>query len=154
RALGVSLDDVIVATKIILEFSPKPGRSFVSSDSTQYITPDIYVYKVGPEYVITLNEDGMPKLRVSSYYRNLLSSAKQSQKDGDAKPNGNITKDYIQDKLRSAVWLIRSIHNRQKTIYKVATSIVKHQRDFFDKGVGYLKPMILKDVAADIGMHE
>jgi RNA polymerase sigma-54 factor len=145
RGLGVSMDEVIVATKIILEFEPKPGRSFMSSDNTQYITPDIYVYKVGGEYVITLNEDGMPKLRVSSYYKNVLSSAKQ---------DGNVTKEYIQDKLRSAVWLIRSIHNRQKTIYKVTESIVKHQKDFFDKGVGYLKPMILKDVAADIGMHE
>lgn len=145
RSLGVSMEEVIVATKIILEFEPKPGRSFVSSDNTQYITPDIYVYKVGGEYVITLNEDGMPKLRVSSYYKNVLQSAKQ---------DGNVTKEYIQDKLRSAVWLIRSIHNRQKTIYKVTESIVKHQRDFFDKGVGYLRPMILKDVAADIGMHE
>ncbi|MEW6057080.1 MAG: RNA polymerase factor sigma-54 [Bdellovibrionota bacterium] len=145
RSLSVTLDEVIVATKIILEFEPKPGRSFVSSDNTQYITPDIYVYKVGGEFVITLNEDGMPKLRVSSYYRNVLSSAKQE---------GNVTKEYIQDKLRSAVWLIRSIHNRQKTIYKVTESIVKHQRDFFEKGVGFLKPMILKDVAADIGMHE
>ena len=145
RALGVSMDEVIVATKIILEFEPKPGRSFMTSDNTQYITPDIYVYKVGGEFVITLNEDGMPKLRVSSYYKNVLQSAKQ---------DGNVTKEYIQDKLRSAVWLIRSIHNRQKTIYKVTESIVKHQRDFFDKGVGYLKPMILKDVAADIGMHE
>jgi len=145
RALGISMDEVIVATKIILEFEPKPGRSFVASDNTQYITPDIYVYKVGGEFVITLNEDGMPKLRVSSYYKNVLSSAKQ---------DGNVTKEYIQDKLRSAVWLIRSIHNRQKTIYKVTESIVKHQKDFFEKGVGYLKPMILKDVAADIGMHE
>lgn len=145
RSLGVSMEEVIVATKIILEFEPKPGRSFMSSDNTQYITPDIYVYKVGGEFVITLNEDGMPKLRVSSYYKNVLSSAKQ---------DGNVTKEYIQDKLRSAVWLIRSIHNRQKTIYKVTESIVKHQRDFFEKGVGFLKPMILKDVAADIGMHE
>lgn len=145
RALGVPMEEVIVATKIILELEPKPGRSFVGGDNTQYITPDIYVYKVGGEFVITLNEDGMPKLRVSSYYRNVLSSAKQE---------GNVTKEYIQDKLRSAVWLIRSIHNRQKTIYKVTESIVKHQRDFFEKGVGYLKPMILKDVAADIGMHE
>ncbi|MBI3543792.1 MAG: RNA polymerase factor sigma-54 [Deltaproteobacteria bacterium] len=145
RALGISMDEVIVATKIILEFEPKPGRSFMASDNTQYITPDIYVYKVGGEFVITLNEDGMPKLRVSSYYKNVLQSAKQ---------DGNVTKEYIQDKLRAAVWLIRSIHNRQKTIYKVTESIVKHQRDFFDKGVGYLKPMILKDVAADIGMHE
>jgi RNA polymerase sigma-54 factor len=128
RALGVPMEEIVVATKIILEFEPKPGRSFVGSDNTQYITPDIYVYKVGGEFVITLNEDGMPKLRVSSYYKNVLSNAKAE---------GNVTKEYIQDKLRAAVWLIRSIHNRQKTIYKVTESIVKHQRDFFDKGVDF-----------------
>lgn len=154
KALGVSLEDVITATKVILELEPKPGRSFVTMDNTQYITPDIYVYLVANEYVIMLNEDGMPKLRVSSYYKNVLSGAKQGGGSAEGKKEGAITKEYIQDKLRSAVWLIRSIHNRQKTIYKVTESIVKHQKDFFEKGVGFLKPMILKDVAADIGMHE
>ncbi|MGE4232410.1 MAG: RNA polymerase factor sigma-54 [Bacteriovoracia bacterium] len=153
RALGVSLDEVIAATKVIMEFEPKPGRSFVSADNTQYITPDIYVYKVGGEFVIQLNEDGMPKLRVSNYYKSLLQQAGVGKKS-EQPENKVVAKDYIQDKLRNAVWLIRSIHNRQKTIFKVTESIVKYQREFFDKGVGYLKPMILKDVAQDIGMHE
>ncbi|MBY0471330.1 RNA polymerase factor sigma-54 [bacterium] len=147
KALSIPLDQVIEATKLILEFEPKPGRSFHASD-TQYITPDIYVYKVAEEFVIVLNEDGMPKLRISPYYKNILASA---QKDGS---NSKVTKEYVQDKLRAAVWLIRSIHNRQKTIYKVTEAIVKRQRDFFEKGVQQLKPMILKDVANDIGMHE
>ncbi len=160
RALGVSLDAVIEATKIILELEPKPGRSFVASDNTQYITPDIYVYKVGGEYAISLNEDGMPKLRVSGYYKDVLASVRNNKAvpseatEAGATPKNTLTKEYIQEKLRSAVWLIRSIHNRQKTIYKVTESIVKHQKEFFDKGVGYLKPMILKNVANDIGMHE
>ncbi|MBI2604868.1 MAG: RNA polymerase factor sigma-54 [Deltaproteobacteria bacterium] len=155
KALGVTYDEVIEATKVILELEPKPGRSFVTSDNTQYITPDIYVYRVANEFVISLNEDGMPKLRISSYYKNVLSNAKkEALKDGGVKASSGLTKDYIQDKLRSAVWLIRSIHNRQKTIYKVTESIVKHQREFFEKGVSALKPMILKDVATDIGMHE
>ncbi len=145
KVIGVPLDKVIEATKLILEFEPKPGRSFHTAD-TQYITPDIYVYKLAEEFVIVLNEDGMPKLRISPYYRNILASAQRDQ--------NKVTKEYVQDKLRSAVWLIRSIHNRQKTIYKVTEAIVKRQRDFFDKGVQYLKPMILKDVANDIGMHE
>lgn len=145
RALSLSTDKVIDATRLILEFEPKPGRSFHSSD-TQYITPDIYVYKLADEFVIVLNEDGMPKLRISPYYKNVLASAKRDQ---NAK-----TKEYVQEKLRSAVWLIRSIHNRQKTIYKVTEAIVKRQHDFFEKGVQLLKPMILKDVANDIGMHE
>jgi RNA polymerase sigma-54 factor len=145
KALSIGLDKVIDATRLILEFEPKPGRSFHTSD-TQYITPDIYVYKLAEEFVIVLNEDGMPKLRISPYYKNILSNA---QKDGN-----KTTKEYVQDKLRSAVWLIRSIHNRQKTIYKVTDAIVKRQREFFEKGVQFLKPMILKDVASDIGMHE
>ncbi len=145
RAMSIPLDKVVEATKLILELEPKPGRSFHSSD-TQYITPDIYVYKVGDEFVIVLNEDGMPKLRISPYYKNILAAAQKDQ--------NKVTKEYVQDKLRSAVWLIRSIHNRQKTIYKVTEAIVRRQRDFFEKGVQLLKPMILKDVANDIGMHE
>jgi len=145
KALSLPLEKIIEATKLILEFEPKPGRSFHTSD-TQYITPDIYVYKVAEEFVIVLNEDGMPKLRISPYYKNILASAQKDQ--------NKVTKEYVQDKLRSAVWLIRSIHNRQKTIYKVTEAIVKRQRDFFEKGVQHLKPMILKDVANDIGMHE
>lgn len=145
KALSLPLEKVIEATKLILEFEPKPGRSFNPGD-TQYITPDIYVYKVADEFMIVLNEDGMPKLRISPYYKSILASAQKDQ--------NKVTKEYVQDKLRSAVWLIRSIHNRQKTIYKVTEAIVRRQRDFFEKGVQHLKPMILKDVANDIGMHE
>ena len=143
RALNVSTDRVVEIVKLIHELEPKPGRSFAVID-TQYITPDVYVYKVGEEYVIVLNEDGLPKLKISSFYKNLLNT-----KDASA-----LTKDYIQDKLRSAVWLIRSIHQRQRTIYKVTESIVKHQKEFFEKGLRHLKPMVLRDVADDIGMHE
>ncbi len=148
KTLGVSLTAVTDATRVIMEFEPKPGRNFVSGD-THYITPDIYVYKVADEFVISLNEDGLPKLRISPYYKSVLQNAK-----ADPTKSSKDTKDYVQEKLRSAVWLIRSIHNRQKTIYKVTDAIVKRQRDFFDKGVQMLKPMILKDVANDIGMHE
>jgi RNA polymerase sigma-54 factor len=149
KAVQKTLPEVIEATKIILEFEPKPGRAFQASDA-QYITPDIYVYKVGEEYAIVLNEDGMPKLRISSYYRDILSGNKTTTPTIESKN----TKEYVQDKLRSAMWLIRSIHNRQKTIYKVTEAIVQRQRDFFEKGVDTLKPMVLKDVANDIGMHE
>lgn len=153
KTVNLPLDKIIEATKLILEFEPKPGRSFHTSD-TQYITPDIYVYKVGDEFVIVLNEDGMPKLRISPYYKNILAAAQSGTGSGSDKDKNKLTKEYVQDKLRSAVWLIRSIHNRQKTIYKVTEAIVKRQRDFFEKGVQLLKPMILKDVANDIGMHE
>ena len=152
KILGQSTEKIIQSTRLILELEPKPGRSFQSSD-TQYISPDIYVYKLAEEFVIVLNEDGMPKLRLSPYYKNIL-SAVQNDKSAEDKSKNKITKEYVQEKLRSAVWLIRSIHNRQKTIYKVTEAIVKRQRDFFEKGVQQLKPMILKDVANDIGMHE
>jgi RNA polymerase sigma-54 factor len=101
---------------------------------------------MGDEFVIVLNEDGLPKLRISSFYREALT------KKGDE--ISGLTKDYIQNKLRSAVWLIRSIQQRQRTIYKVVESIIGFQLDFLEKGIAYLKPMVLRDVAADIGMHE
>ena len=130
--------------KIVYSMEPKPGRAFAPTE-THYITPDIYVYKVGDEYVVSLNEDGLPRLKISNFYRNRLKQEGSKDKS---------ERDYIQEKLKSAVWLIKSIHQRQRTIYKVAESIVKHQRDFFDKGPEYLKPMILRDIANDIGMHE
>ncbi|MEZ4704779.1 MAG: RNA polymerase factor sigma-54 [Bdellovibrionota bacterium] len=143
KSLKVSEDEVIEAVKFIQRLDPKPGRQFYD-ESMQYITPDIYVYMVNHEPVIAQNEDGLPKLRVSNYYQDFLRGKKVNEQ----------TKEYIQDKLRSAIWLIRSIHQRQRTIYKVTESIVKIQRDFLEKGVGALKPMVLKDVAEDIGMHE
>ncbi len=145
KTLGISMEDVIERVKIIEELEPKPGREFGGAPS-HYIIPDIYVVKRGEEYVVMLNEDGLPKLKISGFYKSLLDEsavAKQAE-----------TKEYIQGKLRSAVWLIRSIHQRQRTIYRVTESIVKQQKDFFDKGVAFLKPMVLRDVANDIGMHE
>jgi len=144
QALGVSFDDVLAAVGIITGMEPKPGRQF-SDEDPQYISPDIFVYKIGDEFVIVLNEDGMPKLRVSAFYKQALNQ------EG---PFASRTKDYIQSKLRSAVWLIRSIHQRQRTIYRVVDSIVRYQRDFLESGITHLKPMVLRDVAEDIGMHE
>lgn len=143
KDMNLSMEEVIDMCKIINSMEPKPGRRFASAD-THYVTPDVYVYKLADEYVVALNEDGMPKLKVSSFYRNML----------QAKGTKGETQDYIQDKLRSAVWLIKSIHQRQRTIYKVAESIVKHQPEFFEKGPAFIKPMILRDIANDIEMHE
>ncbi len=144
KAMNRDLEEIVEMTKIIYTMDPKPGRQFLSND-TQYVSPDVYVYKVGDEYMVSLNEDGMPRLRISNFYKNVL------QGKG---AKGDTTQEYIQDKLRAAVWLIKSIHQRQRTIYKVTESIVKHQRDFFEKGPGFIKPMILRDIANDIGMHE
>lgn len=144
KTMNIDMEDVIELCKIIFSMDPKPGRIYMPQD-THFVTPDVYVYKVGDEYMVSLNEDGLPRLRISNLYKNILK--------GD-KPQGKGAQEYIQEKLRSAVWLIKSIHQRQRTIYKVTESIVKHQTDFFEKGPAHIKPMILRDIAADIGMHE
>ncbi|MBF0528153.1 MAG: RNA polymerase factor sigma-54 [Deltaproteobacteria bacterium] len=143
RQLKVPKEAVYEAEKVILFLEPRPGRQFTTEES-QYISPDVYVYKIGQEYVIVLNEDGLPKLKISQHYRDMLT-------DGFS---NNQAKDYLQTKLRGAMWLIRSIHQRQRTIYRVTESIFKFQRAFLEKGVEYLKPLVLRDVAEDVGLHE
>jgi RNA polymerase sigma-54 factor len=142
KKLGVSLEEVGEALRVIQTLEPKPGRS-VSDEEPRYITPDIYVDRIDGQWVIQLNEDGLPKLRVNSFYKDALGQGGSAE-----------AKEYVQNKLRSALWLIRSIHQRQRTIYKVTESIVKHQTEFLDQGIAHLKPMVLRDVAEDVGMHE
>ncbi len=144
KGLGISWEEVVQASRLISVLDPRPGRAY-SEENIQYVIPDVYVYKIGDDYVVVLNEDGLPKLRINPYYRDILRD--QAQYDGEAK-------DYINEKIRSALWLIKSIHQRQRTIYRVTKSIVRFQRDFLDRGVAYLKPMVLKDVAMDVNMHE
>lgn len=144
KKLGVPTARVMEAVKLISDLEPKPGRAF-AVDEPQTIIPDVFIYKIEGDYVIALNEDEIPRLKINALYRNILSSHSSSQ-EGDRK--------YIQDKLKSAVWLIKSIYQRQKTIYKVTESIVKFQQEFLDNGVNYLKPLVLRDVAEDIQMHE
>jgi RNA polymerase sigma-54 factor len=144
RATGRSIEDVAAAAQVIASLEPRPGRAF-GGDEPVYITPDIYVTKVGDEFHIVLNEDGLPKLRINNLYRDVLARDKSVAKD---------TRDYVQDKVRSALWLIKSIHQRQRTIYKVMESIMRHQREFFERGIAHLRPLNLRDVADDIGMHE
>jgi RNA polymerase sigma-54 factor len=144
KVLKTNIEDIISAVNVIIGLDPRPGLQFLDEEP-QYITPDIYVYKLDDNFVIMLNDDGMPKLRVNPFYKSAI-------KNGKKMPDN--VKDYVQEKMRSATWLIRSIHQRQKTIYKVMESILKFQRVFFDKGIEYLKPMVLRDVAEDIEMHE
>jgi len=140
RALELDVEDVIEYHKMILELEPHPGRNF-TTDEPRYITPDVYVVKVAGDWQVLLNEDGIPDLRVSRYYEKVLQ--KGSKED----------QEYIQDKLRGAQFLIQSINRRRTTIRQVMESILKFQRDFFDKGVEHLKPLILEDVAQDIDRH-
>ncbi|WDP88666.1 MAG: RNA polymerase factor sigma-54 [Desulfobacter sp.] len=144
KALKISVEDVRAAVKIIQYLEPKPGRKFATEEPA-YITPDIYVYKVGDDFKIVMNDDGLPKLRISRFYREAVADGKKIPKE---------TKAYLNEKMQSASWLIKSIHQRQKTIYLVMESIIKFQREFFEKGIAYLRPLILKDIAEDIEMHE
>lgn len=145
KTMKLDLQIVIELCDIITSMDPKPGRVFSTSD-VHYISPDVYVHKAGDEYLVSLNEEGLPRLRVSNLYKQLL---KEKKTEGSKE-----TQDYVQDKLRSAVWLIKSIQQRQRTIYRVTESIVKFQREFFDHGPQHIKPMILRDIAEDIEMHE
>jgi RNA polymerase sigma-54 factor len=145
KTLGIDMKTLEGIVELIKHLDPKPGRKY-SNERAIYVEPDVYVHKVGDEYVIVLNEDGMPKLRINSGYRSMLNSM-DSKQDGE-------TVNYIKDKIRSAVWLIKSLDQRQRTIYKVAESIVKHQREFLEKGIDFLRPLVLRDVADDIQMHE
>lgn len=142
KSLGLTLDQVIENVATIAELDPIPARQF-GSGASQYIVPDVYVFKLGEEWVTSLNEEGLPRLRVSDFYKEMA----------DSKLKGD-DKEYVQDKLKSASWLIKSIQQRQRTIFRVTESIVKRQLDFFEKGVQHLVPMVLKDIAADIEMHE
>ncbi len=137
-------DELKSAIETIMSFDPKPGRVY-SDEEPQYVSPDVYVVKVDDEFVVLLNDEGLPKLRISPYYMECIKHPERLTPEA---------RDYIQNKLKSANWLIKSIHQRQRTIYRVAESIVRLQRDFFEKGPGHLKPMVLRDVAADVGMHE
>ena len=144
KSLGASLDEVFASAKIISGLDPRPGSSFGQED-VHYIVPDIFVHKVGSEYVVVLNDEGLPNLKINSFYRSALSGSTAVDKEAG---------EYIQDKMRGAVWLIKSIHQRQRTIYRVAKSIIKFQREFLDLGIEHLKPLVLRDVATDIDMHE
>ncbi len=144
RELQRPIEEIAAAANLVAQLEPRPGRAF-GGDEPIYITPDIYVHKVGDEFHIVLNEDGLPKLKINSLYRDVLAKDRSVAKE---------TREYVQEKVRSAMWLIKSIHQRQRTIYRVMESIIRYQRDFFERGVAYLKPLNLRDVADDIGMHE
>ncbi len=145
KALGVTVEEVFQATKIIEDLEPKPGRPFANTQNFS-IVPDVFVEKNDDgEWVVLLNDDGLPRMRITPYYKQMMASSQ----GGTAE-----TKAYLDEKLRAAQWVIRSIEQRNRTIVKVVSSIVKFQREFFEKGVQHLRPLVLKQVAEDIGMHE
>jgi RNA polymerase sigma-54 factor len=142
KTLGVSLDQVLLEMELIKRLDPKPGRKY-SSEEAQPVVPEVTIDKVGDDYMIRFEDDGLPHLRINRTYRQMMES-KDSSKE---------TRDYIKERFRSAVDLLKNIEHRRQTIYRVCQSIVDRQRDFLDQGIEHLKPMMLKDVAEDIGMH-
>jgi RNA polymerase sigma-54 factor len=140
--LKTDLNEILDALHIIRKFIPKPGISF-NSEAIDYIAPDLVVIKTDKGYDVSLNDEGVPDIKINAFYQNLLKTTKEDQ-----------TKEYLEEKYRSALWLIKSIDQRRQTIYKVGKSIIKLQKSFLDHGLSYLQPMVLKDVAKDIEMHE
>ncbi len=144
RQYNSPMDDILAAIKVIEGLEPKPARNFAASNPS-YIIPDVFIIKAEDDYQIILNDEGLPRLRLNSFYKKLFLSKNSLTKE---------ERQFIEEKLRSAVWLLKSLDQRNKTIYKVSECILNFQRDFFDKGVSYLKPLNLRDVAQCIGMHE
>jgi len=139
------IEQVIEAYRLIMTLEPKPGREFISNPSHHYIIPDVYIYQKDGEYKVALNSAGMPRLRISNYYKDLSNTMED---------DGSLTKDYILEKVKAGQWLLKSIEQRQKTIYRVTKSILRFQKQFFEKGIHFLRPLVLKNVAEDIDVHE
>ena len=142
RDLRAKPEEMRALLELLGTLEPRPGRCY-SGDDARYITPDVYVHKVGDEYTVVVNEDGLPRLRVSNFYKHALSDT-----------HGKEAKEYLQEKMRQAVWMIRSIHQRQSTIQRVTESIMRFQRTFLDGGIAFLRPLVLRQVAEDCGLHE
>ncbi|NWF98207.1 MAG: RNA polymerase factor sigma-54 [Nitrospirae bacterium] len=141
---GVTVEDVMAAVKIIEGLEPKPGRTF-SDVSTNYITPDVFIIKTEDGYQIILNDEGIPKLRISNYYRQLIMQENDLPKE---------ERQFLLDRMRSATGLLKSLDQRNRTIYRVTEILLELQKDFFEKGSDYMKPLTLRDVAANLNLHE
>ena len=146
RKLKITLEEVLRLVAMICSMDPKPGSVF-TQERVQPIVPDVFIVKQGSDYKVVLNEDGMPRLRINNLYKEVMGGLKRGVKAEEGKQ-------YVRERVQSATWLIKSIEQRQKTVEKVAQSIVDYQREFFDKGINYLKPLVLRQVADDVEMHE
>ncbi|MBM3292908.1 MAG: RNA polymerase factor sigma-54 [Candidatus Aminicenantes bacterium] len=144
KALGASLSDVRYHLEVIKGLDPAPGRKY-SLDRPAYVVPDILVQKEGDHLRISLNDEGIPRLRINAYYRQLLAKALKDNPEAYR---------YLKDKMKKALWFLRSLDQRDQTIYKVASAVVERQRDFLEKGIEGLRPLTLLEIAQEIGVHE
>lgn len=141
--LGTTCAEVQAAVDLIRTLDPKPGRRFGFPDETRYVIPDVVVERVGDEYVVIVNEGPIPRLLVSNQYRQMLGS----HVEGEARR-------FVEERVQSALWLIKAIEQRRMTLYRVTEAIVRFQRDFFDRGPRHLRPLTLREVAEAVGVHE
>ncbi|MGZ5495355.1 MAG: RNA polymerase factor sigma-54 [Candidatus Aminicenantales bacterium] len=144
RVLGVPLGEIRERIDLIKSLDPAPGRKY-TEEKTSYVVPDIIVSKEGDEWAIALNDEGLPRLRISAYYRQLLGKAAQGEPEAYR---------FLKDRLKKALWFMRSLDQRNQTIYKVARFIVDRQKEFFEKGIDFIRPLTLMEIAQDIGVHE
>ncbi|MBS3818768.1 RNA polymerase factor sigma-54 [bacterium] len=144
KKLGVALDAIKSRIDVIKELDPAPGQKY-AHEKTNYVVPDILVRKENSEYEIILNDEGLPHLRINNYYKSLLSKASKENPEAYR---------YMKDKMKKAFWFLRSLDQRNQTIYKVAKYIVEKQKDFIEKGIEWIKPLTLIDLAQEIGVHE
>jgi RNA polymerase sigma-54 factor len=143
RLLELTTEEVQKAVERIGQLEPKPGRDFYPDDQ-QYVMPEVFVEKSGDDYVITTNNDAVPRLRISNLYKDLMAQPQSTQD----------VRDYIRDKIRAGKFLIKSLHQRQQTIVNIAREIVNRQREFLEKGIAHLKPMTMAQIARAVGVHE
>lgn len=142
REIGVSIETISQEVDIIRKLDPYPGRQFARNEA-QPIQPEVYIEKVGEDYVIRFNDDGLPQLRINPEYRRILENPGSSREE----------REYVRERFRAAIDLVKNIDYRKHTIYRICEAIVERQRAFLDHGVEYIKPMMLKDIAEQIGIH-
>jgi RNA polymerase sigma-54 factor len=144
RILGLSMAEIRERIDLLKTLDPTPGRKY-TEERTSYVVPDIFVTKEGEEWKVDINDEGLPRLRISGYYRQLLAKAAEGQPEAYH---------FLKDRLKKALWFMRSLDQRNQTIHKVARFIVGRQKEFFEKGIDYIKPLTLMEIAQDIGVHE
>jgi RNA polymerase sigma-54 factor len=144
RALDIPPQDVKYHIELIKSLDPAPGRKY-SEEKTSYVVPDIIVTKEADEWTVRLNDEGLPRLRISGYYKQLLAKAALNQPEASR---------FLKDRLKKAIWFLRSLDQRNRTIFRVAKFIVNQQKDFFEKGLDFIKPLTLIEIAQEVGVHE
>lgn len=149
-ATGAAAADVQAASDLVRGLEPRPGAGFDSSNRPRYVVPDVFVERVGSEYVVVLNDSAVPRLRISPFYRKMAAEAGSA----GAPETAAEAAAFLGQRFRAATWLLRCLEQRRSTLYRVVESIVRYQVEFLDRGIRHMRPLTLADVAVDVGVHE